>query len=156
MCVDDRDPSLAGLAPALIDRLPVLLDEVRLALEEDWPDYARFLAANSAEVGVAADAALNRLVTLVTTSGVDGGVEGELFEEIGRIQWRQGSDLTTLLSAYQMGARVFWRHVSAVAVDQRVEPRTVAALAEAVFLFVDKLSSSSARGYVLEQSEAAV
>ncbi|HEY4420189.1 MAG TPA: helix-turn-helix domain-containing protein [Pseudonocardia sp.] len=156
MCVDDPDPSLAGLVPALIDRLPVLLDEVRLALEEDWPDYARFLAANSAEVGVAADAALNRLVTLVTTSGADGGVEGELFEEIGRIQWRQGSDLTTLLSAYQMGARVFWRHVSAVAVEQRVEPRTVAALAEAVFLFVDKLSSSSARGYVLEQSEAAV
>jgi hypothetical protein len=156
MCVDVPDPSLAGLVPALVERLPELLDEVCLALDEDWPDYAHFLAANRAEVGVAADAALNRLVTLVTTSNSDRGVEGELFEQIGRIQWRQGNDLTTLLSAYQMGARVFWRHVSAVAVEQDVEPRTVAALAEAVFLFVDKLSSSSARGYVLEQSEAAV
>ena len=155
MCVDVPGSSLAGLVPALVDRLPELLDEVRLALEEDWPDYALFLAANSTEVGVAADAALNRLVTLVGTTDAD-GVEGELFEEIGRIQWRQGSDLTSLLSAYQMGARVFWRHVSAVAVERHVEPRTVAALAEAVFLFVDKLSSSSARGYVLEQSEAAV
>jgi len=85
--------------PALVERLPELLDEVRLALEEDWPDYAHFLAANRAEVGVAADAALNRLVTLVTSSSTDGGVESELFEQIGRIQWRQGNDLTTLLSA---------------------------------------------------------
>lgn len=156
MCVDVPDPSLAGLAPALVDRLPELLDEVRRGLEGDWPDYAQFLADNSAEVGVAAKAALNRLVTLVVASDTESGLEGELFEEIGRIQCRQGNDLTTLLAAYQMGARVFWRHVSSVAVEQHVEPRTVASLAEAVFLFVDTLSSSSARGFVLEQSEAAV
>jgi sugar diacid utilization regulator len=54
-----------------------------------------------------------------------------------------------------VGARVFWHHVSAVAVDQQVDSRTLVALAEAVFVFVDRLSSSSARGFVLEQSEAA-
>jgi sugar diacid utilization regulator len=59
------------------------------------------------------------------------------------------------MAAYQVGARVFWHHVSAVAVDHGIAPRTIAALAEAVFLFVDRLSSSSAHGYVLAQSEAA-
>jgi len=85
----------------------------------------------------------------------EGAGENELFEEIGRLQWQQGRDLTHLLSAYQVGARVFWHHVSAVAVEHEIAPRVLAALAEAVFLFVDRLSSSSARGYVLAQSEAA-
>jgi hypothetical protein len=95
------------------------------------------------------------MVTLAEAGDTVGEVEHELFEEIGRIQWRQGRDLTALLAAYQVGARVFWHSVSATAVERQVAPRTLAALAEAVFLFVDKLSSSSARGYVMEQSEAA-
>ncbi len=77
-----------------------------------------------------------------------------LFEEIGRIQWREGRDLSTLLSAYQMGARIAWHHVSRAAVDIGVESAALAALAEAVFIFIDQLSSASARGFVLEQSEA--
>ena len=54
-----------------------------------------------------------------------------------------------------MGARVAWHHVSRAALELGVEPEALAALAEAVFIFVDQLSSASARGYVLEQSEAA-
>ncbi len=167
--MQEHDPSLTELLPALTDRLPELLREVGAALEQDWPDYAAFLTDHHTEVAVAADAAVRRLVTLVDSAAVGTGVdddgagvdgsgagEGVLFEEIGRMQWQQGRELTALLSAYQVGARVFWRHVSAVAVDGSVAPRTLAALAEAVFLFVDKLSSSSARGYVLAQSEAAV
>ena len=76
-----------------------------------------------------------------------------MFEEIGRLQWQEGKDLTTLLAAYQLGARVAWRHVSPTALDLEVAPAVLAALAEAVFVFIDQLSSASARGYVLEQSE---
>lgn len=154
--MDESEP-LAALVPALVDRTPELLDEVRGALAGDWPDYAAFLEENQLEVGLAADAALQRLVILAEAGGDEGegAGENELFEEIGRLQWQQGRDLTHLLSAYQVGARVFWHHVSAVAVEHEIAPRVLAALAEAVFLFVDRLSSSSARGYVLAQSEAA-
>jgi hypothetical protein len=153
--VDESETPLTALVPAIADRMPELLDEVRAALADDWPDYASFLAENHLEVAVAADAALRRLVELAEAADEEGGGERELFEEIGRLQWQQGRDLTHLMSAYQMGARVFWHHVSAVAVDHGIAPRAIAALAEAVFLFVDRLSSSSARGYVLAQSEAA-
>ena len=153
--MDPQDPSLVALVPALIERMPQLLDDVRGALDPDWPDYARFLAENRGEVGSAAELAVRRLVTLADAGGSAADLEHELFEEIGRIQWRQGRDLTALLAAYQVGARVFWHSVSATAVELQVPPRTLAALAEAVFLFVDKLSSSSARGFVMEQSEAA-
>jgi sugar diacid utilization regulator len=83
------------------------------------------------------------------------GTERGLFEEIGRQQWRQGVPVGTLLSAYQLGARVAWRQMSQRALAGGLEPTALAALAEAVFCFVDQLSSASAAGYLSEQSEAA-
>ena len=155
---------LEQIMPALEARLPALLDDVGRLLQGDWPDYARFLAEDSVEVTAAATAFMRRLVA-IADRGLSvlpqhpmpkPGAQDAMFEEIGRIQWREGRELTTLLSAYQVGARVAWRHVSSTAVSAGAAPDALAALAEAVFVFVDELSSASARGYVLEQSEAAV
>src|SRR5215467_3800917 len=153
---------MTWFVPALDSRLPQILDEVREHLRRDWPDYADFLAHERDEVVAAGGAFLRRLIDIVEHP--DGGPypdgeatpESALFEEIGRIQWREGRDLTTLLSAYQVGARVAWHHVSSTALEIAVVPEALAALAEAVFVFIDQLSSASARGFVMEQSEAAV
>src|SRR5262245_58567303 len=149
------------LVPALVQRLPHLLNEVRDLLAEDWPDYAKFLDEEQAEVAVAAEVFLRGLVDIAQQGLANdpvpqAGPQVALFEEIGRIQWREGRDVSTLLSAYQVGARVAWHHVSSAALATGVAPEVLAALAEAVFVFIDQLSSASARGYVLEQSEAAV
>ncbi len=130
-------------------------------LAEDWPDYARFLADEQDEVSVAAEAFMRWLVQIAEQGpGNDPvpqpGPQVALFEEIGRIQWREGRDVSTLLSAYQVGARAAWHHVSGTALATGVAPEALAALAEAVFVFIDQLSSASARGFVMEQSEAAV
>jgi len=155
---------LKDLESALVDRLPQLLDEVGRLLSADWPDYAQFLAEESDEVVSAAETAMRRLVT-IAEQGLshlpqaalsESPAQVALFEEIGRVQWREGRELTTLLSAYQVGARVAWHHVSATALENGVPPQVLAALAEAVFLFVDQLSSCSARGYVMEQQESAI
>jgi hypothetical protein len=160
--------SLQRLVPALVERLPALLAEVRGLLAEEWPDYSAFMEAEQDEVQVAAEAFMRWLVDIAAEGLGAGprdasrgtvpepGTQVELFEEIGRIQWREGRDLTTLLSAYQVGARVAWHHVSTTALATGVAPDALAALAEAVFVFIDQLSSASARGFVLEQSEAAV
>lgn len=158
------DSSLADLVPALLARLPRLLTEVGHLLAEDWPDYARFLAQEHAEVSVAAESFLYGLIRTAERDLArvprgpvpEPGAQTALFEEIGRIQWREGRELSTLLSAYQVGARVAWHHVSGTALELHVAPQALAALAEAVFVFIDQLSSASARGYVMEQSEAAV
>lgn len=153
------------LVDALLARVPAVLEEVSTALLTEWPDYARFVDANRTEVAVAAHHALHRLVAVSSEIAADPEVTGEypsgfgeqeLFEEIGRTQWREGRDVSTLLSAFQLGARVFWRHVALVAVELHLEPAVLAGLAEGVFAFVDRLSSSAAHGFVLEQSEAAV
>ena len=152
---------LTRLIPALHEHLPDILAEVRERLRSGWPDYAEFLDHEQGEVTTAARAFLTWLVETAdgrdeaVTAEADLAPHGALFEEIGRLQWEEGRELTSLLSAYQLGARVAWHHVSRAALDVGVEPAGLAALAEAVFAFVDQLTSASARGYVREQSEAA-
>ena len=147
----------AGWATALGPRLPDVLDEVAGALEADWPDYARFVVDNRAEVAAAAEPVVQRLLRLQVGDGGEdfpGAMEQELFEQIGRIQWREGREISSLLTAFQVGARAFWHHVSTLAVEHDVGARELAELAEGVFLFVDRLSSATTRGYVREQSES--
>ena len=155
--MDLHDSATDALVGRLTAGLPELLHEVALALRADWPDYAAFLVEHHDEVAYAADIAVRRLLELRVDdpdADVAGGVERELFEQIGRTQWREGREISSLLAAFQVGARAFWHHVSAVAVDLDVKPRELAELAEGVFLFVDRLSSATTRGYVLEQSES--
>jgi hypothetical protein len=162
-----REPKLHVMLPLLLQRLPAMLDEVRLMLTTGWPDYAEFLAEEQAEVTGAAEAFMLWLIDTVehrdgaaAEFGTGRPREGpvgnqlELFQEIGRAQWREGREVSTLLSAYQVGARVAWRYVSGAALQADVAPDTLAALAEGVFAFVDRLSSASAHGYVMEQSQS--
>jgi len=142
-----------------------MLEDVTRLLGDQWPDYAAFMITERDEVLVSATMFIHRLVgmarwDITELSGAsnrpaDQLGEQPLFEEIGRAQWQQGRDLTSLLSAYQVGARVAWHHVAEVALETGVSADVFASLAEAVFIFVDQLSSASARGYVLEQSQAA-
>ncbi len=142
----------------LHDQLPAILTEVREQFRADWPDYAEFLNHEQGEVTTAARAFLTWLVELADHTGAAADLEAAphiaLFESIGRLQVREGRELSSVLSAYQVGGRVAWRHVSRAALELGVEPDSLAALAEAVFVFVDQLSSASARGFVWEQSEA--
>jgi hypothetical protein len=162
-----REPKLHVMLPLLLQRLPDMLDEVRAMLTTGWPDYAEFLAEEQAEVTGAAEAFMLWLIDTVehgdgsaaefgTVRPREGpvGNQLELFQEIGRVQWREGREVSTLLSAYQVGARVAWRYVSGAALQADVAPDTLAALAEGVFAFVDRLSSASAHGYVMEQSQS--
>ena len=149
---------LSALLPTLMDELPQVIREVVGLLRDEWPDYAAFLEEDPEGVADTAQAAVSRLVQLAgrTPVGPGGLLEttaggAELFEELGRIEWREGRSLSTLLSAYRAGARVAWQHMSRLALARRVDPEAIAHLAEAVFVFVEELSSASARGYVEEQ-----
>lgn len=150
---------LARLVPLLDNHLPDILTEVRAQFRTGWPHYATFLDYEQDEVSTSARAFLTWLVEFADhpRRAEDQAEEPPhlaMFEVIGRIESREGRDLSDLLSAYQVGGRVAWRHVSRAALELGVEPGPLAALAEAVFVFVDQLSAASARGFVEEQSEA--
>jgi hypothetical protein len=163
----DRD----RLENALLGRLPTLLDEVRAGLASGWPDYAEFLANDRDGVAEAAAIFVRRLVEVAqpdgrpddrpdepgqrSASGPGGGASDPtvhlVFERIGREQLRAGNDLTRLLTAFQLGARVAWRHVSATALELGLPPDSLATLADSVFGFVNQLSFAATRGYVAAQ-----
>ncbi len=147
-------PAPDALAAAVGRRVPALMTEVRDALAARVPDYAEFLSAHEQEVTAGVLGVLTRIVSLAGDGTIDRPGEREFFENLGRSQWREGRDLPDLLAVYQIGVRVFWRHVAAAALEVGLDPGTLAALAETVFFFVDQLSSASAHGFVLEQEEA--
>jgi hypothetical protein len=140
--------------------MPALLDEVRDLLAAKWPDYAGFLDEHHPEVAEAGLLFIHRLLDMAQRGLTDAepppsDEENQarlVFEQIGRRQFQRGHDVSDLLGAYQVGARVAWRHVSTTALELGMEPDVLAALAEAVFVFVDQFSTASANGYVLEQS----
>lgn len=139
----------------LNDRLPALLAEVHDRLAAEWPDYAAFLENELPSIEQGAGRFLHALLLAADASGQE-PIENEqavdmLFEKIGQLQWQGGHDLTRLLTAYQLGARVAWRHVSEVVTTVELPPTTIAVLAERLFDFVSHLSQASTTGYLQAQ-----
>lgn len=148
------------LEARLVARLPEILGDVRGELAEQWPDYAAFLEADiDGVLDGAAELFVHRLVGQATHPTAEPPSSDQtlqlVFEQVGRQQWQQGYDLTRLLTAYQVGARVAWRHVARTAQNLPLSPEVIAVLAESVFDFVNQLSQSSTTGYVLAQGDDA-
>jgi PucR C-terminal helix-turn-helix domain len=150
---------LSAVLPKLTAELPQMIDEVVSLVSDDWPDYAKFVAEDPEDSLRIAEIALLRLVKIAerlpedprTAPSRESLAEHEAFEEVGRLEWREGRSLASLMSAYRAGARVAWRHISQAGVELGLDPAAIASLAEAVFIFMEELSSASAHGYVDEQ-----
>ncbi|WP_024799637.1 CdaR family transcriptional regulator [Nocardia sp. BMG51109] len=155
-----KPDAIERLASELDARMPALLYEVRDALAAEWPDYASFLDQHHPDVAEAGVLFVHSLLEMAEHGPGPQARDGEytrarlIFEQIGRRHFADGTELSYLLTAYQVGARVAWHHVAATALELELEPHVLAALAEAVFVFVDQFSTASAHGYVLEQSAA--
>ncbi|MBF6059965.1 helix-turn-helix domain-containing protein [Nocardia terpenica] len=149
--------ALECLARELEATMPNLLDEVRDLLAHEWQDFAQFLDEHHPEVDEAAVLFVHRLLDMAERRPACGREHRQtrlVFEQIGRQQFEDGGELSDLLSAYQVGARAAWRHVAESALRIGLGPHLLAALAEAVFAFVDEFSTASAHGYVLEQASS--
>jgi hypothetical protein len=151
------------LEAALLARLPGLLTEVSAGLSEYWPDYAGFLEEDPEGMARASVLFVHHLFEIVEPDATHGEIgrnpDNEtlhlVFEQIGRQQQRIGNDLPRLLTAFQLGARLAWQHVSDTALEMGLPPHALAALADAVFVFVNELSFSAARGFLEEEREDA-
>lgn len=155
------ESALGSVTARLVDQLPRMMDEVSEGLREYWPDYADFLDRDRDGVVEAARLFAPRLLE-ITGMAQDSSLSVRdheplrlVFEQIGRRQLQLGSDLTRLLTAFQYGSRVAWKHVSAAALASDLAPEDLAALADAVFGTVNSLSFAAARGYLMEQLEDA-
>ncbi|HEY1135726.1 MAG TPA: PucR family transcriptional regulator, partial [Nocardioides sp.] len=145
---DEAVAALRGALPGVADRaVDAIITEV--------PSYAGALTGPmGATIRQAVQLALGGFVALVSggrrnprmpaTASTRGAYD------LGRGEARSGRSMEALLAAYRIGARVSWRQLSRVAVDNGVGAATVADFAEQVFAFIDELSASSAAGHADE------
>src|ERR1700739_2723377 len=156
------DIALNELQRELSTGLPELLADIGNLLRPQWPHYALFLEENMPTIAELATLFVHRLLEtarrgLASLDPVPPEAEPAVqlaFEQIGAQQFTEGRDVAEVLPAYRVGARAAWRHVSAAALRLDLPSDVLAALAEAVFVFVDELASASTTGYVKQQSES--
>jgi hypothetical protein len=144
------------VADVLRPELPALADEIVAELSRGVPDYARPLEGPFGQAlrhGV--EEALGRFTTMVESPGADPEAGREVYVNLGRGEMRAGRSLDALLAAYRLGARVAWRRLAAAGERAGLPPRTLYALAEAIFAYIDELSADSIEGYAREQAAAA-
>jgi hypothetical protein len=144
------------VAEVLRPELPGLADEIVDELSRGVPDYARPLEGPFGQAlrhGV--EEALGRFTTIVADPRSDRDAGREVYVNLGRGEMRAGRSLDALLAAYRLGARVAWRRLAAAGERAGLPPRTLYALAEAIFAYIDELSGDSIEGYAREQAAAA-
>jgi hypothetical protein len=147
MAPDPAVPALpTRLAAALRPVLPGLADETIAAIGREVPDYARPLEGPfGVALSIGVQHALERFVDAIA----DGQVAiraGEdtrtgIYVELGRGEQRTGRSLDALLSAYRLGARLAWERFVVAAEAAGEEPRTLYALAGAIFGYIDAISA---------------
>lgn len=79
----------------------------------------------------------------------------QVFRQLGRHEFRAGRSLDSLQTAYRVGGRVAWRHLAAWGQQQRMPISVFSVTAEAIFAYVEEISSLSIKGYAEAQAESA-
>ena len=139
------------VADALRPAVPGVVDDVIAAVQEAVPVYRGGLDPTvRGGVRVALDAFLDLV------SGGEPGLPGrDVYVRFGRAERRNGRSLDALLAAYRAGARRAWSGLADAGHRAGVDPRAMYTLAEAVFAFIDEISSASAEGHAFEEAVAA-
>ncbi|MFD9889311.1 helix-turn-helix domain-containing protein [Amycolatopsis sp. NPDC059027] len=78
-----------------------------------------------------------------------------VFRNLGKVEFNEGRSLDCLQTAYRVGGRVAWRHVSEFGQAIGSDADTLCTAAEAIFAYVDEISALSIEGYTAAQARAA-
>jgi DNA-binding CsgD family transcriptional regulator len=78
-----------------------------------------------------------------------------VFRRLGRVEFFEGRSLDALQTAYRVGGRVAWRHVATWAQQQDLPVGLFSIAAEAIFAYVEEISTLSIKGYTAAAAESA-
>lgn len=147
-----------GMAARLRARLPAVSEQTVEAVVAEVPGYAAGLTGDlRANIERAVQMALRGFVTLAQdASDNDPGTPLQPAlagaYELGRGEARAGRSMDELQAAYRVGARVSWRELAEVMVEEGLSATDVARFAELVFAYIDELSAASVAGHADEHA----
>ncbi|MEC3980084.1 PucR family transcriptional regulator [Amycolatopsis sp. H20-H5] len=78
-----------------------------------------------------------------------------LFRTFGRIEFEEGRSLDFLHTAYGIGGRAAWRHISAGGRALGLTTDVLCRCADAIFAYVEEISALSIEGYAVAQHHSA-
>jgi hypothetical protein len=151
--LDGRPPLIsAEQATAFRERLPAVADDVIDRVVAEVPAYARAFSGPMGEnIRRAVHFALAGFVSIVSgdqqTDGEARAAATDGAYQLGRGEARSGRTTDALLSAYRIGSRTAWQHLSAQAVELGIDATTIADFAGLVFAWIDELSAASVAGH---------
>src|SRR3954451_14733419 len=126
--------------------MPDVAEEVIPTIAREIPAYERPMEGLFGQmVRLGVETALRRFVDGPTGPG------GDTYVNLGRAEYHAGRSLENLLAAYRIGARVTWRRFVEAGTAGGLTPEELFDIGEAIFAYIDTLSSESAEGYSLEQ-----
>jgi hypothetical protein len=158
-----RAPAALAIPPevavAIRADLPKVAEDVVASIIDEVPSYTDAFSGPMGEtIRSAVRVALGGFLSLVSERRGAGqrtpaaAIEGAY--QLGRGEARSGRSSEALLSAYRIGARVAWQHLSRLAVEHGVDATTLAEFAQAVFFYIDELSAASVSGHGDESATA--
>jgi len=140
--------ALAG--PRFLAALPLISAEIIEALRREVPEYSRPLEGEFGrlvEVGVS--------TALAQFLEPQASVDLDIYDAIGRAEFAEGRPLDALQSAFRVGARVAWRHVTVLGAEGGVPAEILVRLAGEVFAYLDRLAAAAVAGWSREQASQA-
>ena len=140
----------------LMPDLDRMAEEMIEAIQCGVPEYARPLDDTyRASVRHAVTHAVHEFVARLVDPSAPHDRAAGVFRNIGRNEASEGRSLEPLQNALRLGARVAWRRLGQRAARGAMDSRVLAAMGEAIFLFLDELAGACAQGYAEATAEVA-
>ncbi len=128
-----------------------ILEEIQRAV----PEYAKPLEGEFGKVIVQAiEQAVVSCIDSIEDQGAAQDDWAKLFTEVGKRVHHDGGSLNSLQAAYRAGGRAAWRYIAQFGQVHRLPASILCVGAEAIFAYVDEISSYSVEGYTLAQARA--
>ncbi|HEX2313059.1 MAG TPA: helix-turn-helix domain-containing protein [Thermomonospora sp.] len=137
------------LARLIRPELPSLTNEIIAQIRRAIPEYARPIEGpygQTLRLGV--ERALSAFVDQIAGSTAENERRDELCRRLGQFEAQEGRSLDSLQAAYRIGAQVAWRRVMRLGGRYNVSAQVISKLADALFNYIDELSSLSLEGYL--------
>lgn len=140
-----------GFRPYADQMAKAILREIQAAV----PEYAQPLQGSFGYVitrGVRQ--AILPFVDTTDAPTVSKDTWARVFRDLGKVEFKEGRGLDCLQTAYRVGGRVAWRHVSEFGQAAGLDADALCLAAEAIFAYVDEISALSTEGYAEAQIRA--
>jgi hypothetical protein len=150
------EPVPAETVAAVRAELDPLIETVIAAVREESPVYGPVM---SGPEGVGIRLGIEQAIRAFLEAAQDGrrpaGETDELWRRLGEAEFQAGRSLDDLRAAFRTGIRAAWRGAADLATRAGVSAPIAIALAEAIFIYGDELTTDVVEGYLRMQSDQA-